>query len=172
MGGETKFGWIRGGKSSYPLPIGDGEYIRGKSGRFVSPDASRYGEIAGAGDLRLMGFVEGGDELTDGDGVTILNCIDDVTAVFRLPLAYNATYTQNYADTLIGQKRDLVVANRIQYADLTNEVAGTIIVVGGKAASAASIELDAASVVDDTVYGDGYVEVRLNPNKLHVVDPV
>jgi len=173
MGGETKYGWIRGGKSSYPLPMGALEYIRGKSGRFVKPDDSpttRRGEIAGDTHGRLMGFVEGGDQRCSAtEGATVLNCIDDVTAVFRLPLAYDDdTYTVNYSDVLIGTKHDLVVANRIQYANLTDASEKTIIVVGGKAASAQAPNIDHADRVDDTVYGDGYVDVRLTPSTLHI----
>ena len=168
MGVITKFGWLRGGKSSYPLVMGASEVIRGQSGRFVKPDASRRGEIAGDGHTRLMGFVEGGDEtMSSTEGGSTLNCIDDVTAVFRIPLFYdNVTYTQNYAATLNGTKHDLVVLNNIQYANLTDSSEKTIIIVGGKAASAAVTD----GAVANTLYGDGYVDVRLNSSKLHITD--
>ena len=167
MGKELKFGHISGGKSSYPLPMGASEIIRGQSGRFVKPDGSRRGEIAGDTHGRLMGFVEGGDEtMSATEGASILNCIDDVTAVFRIPLIYdNSTWTVNYADTLIGTKHDLVVLNNIQYANLTDASEKTIIIVGGKAASIAV----ANGAVSDVLYGDGYVDVRLTPSLLHIV---
>jgi len=155
MGGITKYGWIRGGKSSFPLPMGASEVIKAKSGRFVTNDGSGRGEIAGDGDASLMGFVEGGEQTCSStEGATVLNCIHDVTAVFRLPLAYdNSTYTQNYADSLIGGKYDLVTASNIQKVNLTTQTEGTVVVVGGKAATSATSN-------------DGYVDVRLNPETM------
>lgn len=171
MGQESKFGWIRGGKSSYPLPMGASEYIRGRSGRFVKPDTSRRGEIAGDTHGTIMGFVESGDQqCSSTEGLTILNCIDDLTAIFMIPLAYDTSiYTVNYSASLIGTKHDLVVANRIQYANLVDNSEEVIIIVGGKAATA-SASITPASAVNDTLYGDGYVLVRINPLNVHIAN--
>lgn len=164
--GITKFGWIKGTKSAVPLPMGASEVIRAKSGRFVKPDASRRGEIAGDTHARLMGFVESGDLTCNStEGQTILNCIIDINAVFRIPLFYdNSSFTVNYSDILIGTKHDLYVVNDIQYANLTDSDEDVIIIVGGLAATAAVSD----GAVADTVYGDGYVDVKLNPDKLHI----
>ena len=166
--GETKYGWIRGGAQSYPLPMGADEVLYAKSGRFVKNDASGRGEVAGNGHTRLMGWVEAGNQTcSSSESGTVLKCICDVTAVFRLPLAYfSATYTVNYADSLIGTKHDLVVINGIQYANLTDSDENVIIVIGGKAGSSAVVD----GAVAGTTYGDGYVDVKMNPTLLDVAD--
>ncbi len=155
---DTKYGWIGGGHSSFALPMGASEVIKGKSGRFVKSDGSGRGEIAGDTHGVLYGFIEGGDEtLGATEGATEKNCIDDVTAKFRVPLAYDGgSYTVNYSSALLGKTCDLVVVASIQKVNLTDSDEDTLIVVGGKAAT--SITAD-----------DGYVEVRLNPNEMHAV---
>lgn len=148
-----------GGKSSYPLPMGASEVIKAKSGRFVKDDGSGRGELAGDGDTRLKGWVESGDLTCSAtEGATILNCCDDVTAVYTLPLRYDGvTYTVNYSDALLGKKHDLVIVSNVQYANVTHNSEKTIIVVGGKAATSASSN-------------DGYLKCRMNPSKLHEAD--
>ncbi len=155
MGKEMTFGHIRGGDSSFPLPMGASEVIKLQSGRFVKNDGSGRGEIAGDGHTTLMGFVEAGDiTCSSTESGTTLKCIDDLTAVFRIPVRYrSATYTVNYSDALIGTKHDLVVVSSIQYANLTDASEGTIIIVGGKAATSVTAN-------------DGYVDVRLNPETM------
>lgn len=158
MSNKLKYGWIGGGHASYPLPMGASEVIKTKSGRFVKSDASGRGEIAGDGHTQLLGFVEGGDQTCSStEGATELNCIADVTAKFRIPLAYDgATYTVNYSSALKGESTDLVVVVNVQKANLTTHSEETIIIVGGKAASSATAD-------------DGYVDVMLNPTKMGVL---
>ncbi len=167
MGSDSKYGWIRGGKASFPLPMGASEVLRGKSGRFVKRDTSGRGEIAGDGHTQLIGYVEGGDETcSSSEGGTVKNCINDVGATFRIPFFYDGvTWTRNYSVALIGETCDLLVKNQIQYANITDSSEDTLVIVGGKAASAAVAD----GAVADVVYGDGYVDVMLNPNKMHAV---
>jgi len=159
MPDKTKYGWIGGGKVSIPIPMGASEVIKAKSGRFIKPDGSRRGEIAGDGDTRLSGFVESGDQTCSAtEGATVLNNIIDTTAKFRIPLRYDGvTYTVNYSDSLKGTKHDLVVFSNIQYANVTDATEMVIIVVGGKAASSISAN-------------DGYIDCMFNPSKLHITD--
>jgi hypothetical protein len=150
------FGCIRpSNPTGFPLPMGASEVIKTRSGRFVKNDGSGRGEIAGDGHTTLMGWVESGDETCSStEGGTVLRCIDDVTATFRLPLRYAAaTYTVNYSSAVIGGKYDLVVISDVQYVNLTTQTEGTVIVVGGQAASS-------------TTANDGFVEVKLNPETL------
>lgn len=161
--GITKYGHIHGGKVSVVVPMGADEVLRAKSGRFLVNDASGRGEIAGDGSLTIMGFAESGDltcSSSEGDeGGTKVNCIIDITAIFRIPLFYdNSSYSVNYSVSLYGTKHDLVLKNQIQYANLTDNDEETIIIVGGLAATAATVD----GAVADTVYGDGYVDVMMN----------
>ncbi len=155
MAKELTFGHIGGGSTGYPLPMGASEVVKLQSGRFVTNDGSGRGEIAGDGSTTLMGHVESGDLACSAtEGGTKLKCIDDLTAKFRLPLAYDgSTYTVNYSDSVIGTKVDLAVVSNIQKVNLTSDTEGTVIVVGGKAASSATAD-------------DGYVDVRMNPETM------
>ena len=160
--GELKYGWIGGGKASFPLPMGATEHINAKSGRFVVNDTAGQGHRAGATAVKLMGFVEGNPgTCSSTEGATVLNCIFDTTAKFRIPLAYEASsYTVNYASTLLGECCDLVIVNQIQYANPTLSTYDPIVIIGGKAGTAAGW-VDGA--VDDVCLGDGYVDVIMNP---------
>ena len=153
-GQQLKYGWIRGGKVSIPVPIGSGEVIHAKSGRFCKNDGSGRAEIMNA-DATPWGFLECEDitaAQNDAEGKYTRNLIIDLTAVFRIPLRYeSATYTTNYSAALLGESCDLVVTDGdIQWADLRAAGDYPIIIVGGKAASAVAVD-------------DGYVDVMINP---------
>lgn len=154
---QLKYDWIRGGKVSYPCPVGNGEVVNLRSGRFVKTDGSGRAEIAGDGHAALLGFLESGPITAtenDAEGKYTRNVINDLTAVFRIPLRYeNATYTVNYSAAVLGKSCDLVVVEGIQYANLTDGDESTIIIVGGQAASAVAVN-------------DGWVDVMLNPAKI------
>ncbi len=151
---ELKFGHISGGKAAYPLPMAASEVIKSQSGRFVK-NSSGYGAIAGDSDGELVGFVEGGDQTCgSSNGDTVLNCIFDPSAIFRLPLAYDgSTYTVNFSQAVVHGEYDLIVISNIQKVNLTTQTEGTVVVVGGKAATS-------------TTSNDGYVDVRLNPETM------
>ena len=168
---ELKFSWLRGGKTSFPLPMAASQTIYLQSGKFVdiAGGTGPYGELADANSTFITGWVEvGGWDYTNGvkaayflssgtAGATVVNCIRDASAVFRMPLAYlTATYTENYSATHIGDLRDIYTST-IQYCDLTNSTDDFLVVVGGLAATEA---VAAASV------GDGYVDVMINPNSM------
>jgi hypothetical protein len=154
---QLKYGWIRGGKVGYPIPIGLSEVINLRSGRFVKTDGSGRAEIAGDGHTALIGWLEC-EAITaasnDAEGKYTRNVINDLTAVFRLPIRYeSATYTVNYSAAVLGKSCDLVVVAGIQYANLTDGDESTIIIVGGQAASAVAVN-------------DGWVDVMINPAKI------
>jgi len=154
---QLKYGWIRGGKLTIPVPIGNGEVINARSGRFCKNDGSGRAEIAGDTHTVLWGFLES-EPIAAADntaeGKYTRNLIIDLTAVFRIPIRYeSATYTVNYSAAVLGKSCDLVVVSGIQYANLTDGDESTIVIVGGQAASAAGAN-------------DGWVDVMLNPAKL------
>jgi len=165
MSNANKFGWIRGGKVSIPLNMGASEVLYAASGRFVTNDASGRGEVAGAASTALQGFVESGDlTCSSTEGQTVLNCILDLTAVFRLPLAYDAsTYDRNYSSALNGELCDLVVVNGIQYANVSASSRDIVRIVGGQAASAAWTD----GSVTGLRLGDGYVDLMLVDGTLY-----
>jgi len=164
--GKLKYGQIRGGHASFPLPMGASEQMYGKSGRFVANDASGRGELADENDTYLMGFVESGTlTCSTTEGGTVLNCVIDLTAVFRVPLAYDAsTYDRNYSSALLGELCDIVVLNGVQYINVSASAVDNVRIVGGKAASAAWTDGSVAGLC----LGDGYVDVMLVEGKLYV----
>ena len=153
--GELRFGYVRGSRNGFPLPMGASEVLKTKSCNFVTSDGSGRGEIAGAASTDLMGAVESGDlTCSSTEGATELYCINDPNAVFKAPFAYAAsTYTQNYAATLINGFYDLVVNGNYQFVDLLTSIRNHVKVVGGKAATATATL---------PAFNDGYVLVQMN----------
>lgn len=141
---QLKYGWIRGGRSGYIVPIGASEVIKAKSGRFVKNDTSGRAEIAVDGSTELIGFLDC-EEFTASstEGADKRFCINDLTAVFRIPI--NAG---TYAATMVGKTCDLAVTSNIQGAKLDASGEDTVIIVGGDAVN------------------NAYVDVMINPVKV------
>lgn len=126
---QLKYGWIRGGTTSVPLPMGASEVISAQSGRFVTVDSSGYGEISGAASTTIFGSVElGAQTLSATEGATTANCIIDPTAVFRIPVN-----SGTYAITMVGKTCDLSVSSNIQGAALDASDRDIVLIVGGDA---------------------------------------
>jgi len=141
---QLKYGWIRGGRSGFIVPIGASEVIKSKSGRFVKNDGSGRAEIAGDGHTELIGFLDCGEfTASSTEGADKRFCINDVTAVFRIPVG-----TGTYTEALVGKTCDLIVSNSIQGAQVGVSSEDTVIIVGGDAVN------------------NAYVDVMLNPVKL------
>ena len=173
MSRQLKFDWLRGGKCSFPIPMGAsvqiGTATYPQSGKFVT--AAATGAIHSvAASTFLTGWVEVGPEdytagnnavhphfLSSGTALaTIVNCIRDLTAVFRMPLVFaTATYTTNWAASQVGLYADLDASIAgIQQCDLTTATRNVLIGVGGLAATAVNLT---------STLGDGYVDVMMNP---------
>ena len=166
-----KFDWLRGGKVSFPIPMGAsvqmGTATYPQSGKFVT--AAATGAIHSvAGSTFLTGWLEA-EKYDFAAGAqaayfkasatalaTIQNCIRDLTAVFRMPLCYAAaTYTTNWSTAEVGLYCDLLASTTgIQQADLTTSTRNVLIGVGGLAATAVNLS---------STIGDGYVDVMMNP---------
>ena len=174
MTAETKYGQIRGGHNGFSLHMGANETFYSKSGRFVVNDGFGNGELADENDTNLQGFVREGQP-ADGSGAggftthatnegdSVFWCVIDLTAVFRLPLAFSATYDRNYSYALDGELCDIIVINGVQYVDLSQSNKDNVRIVGGKAASA--IFTDGG--VEGLCLGDGYVDVMLVEGKIY-----
>lgn len=161
-----KFDWLRGGKVSFPCPMGASVAINPQSGKFVTCAATGAIHSVAASTF-LSGWVEVGPwDYTNGAAhahflssgtalATVMNCIRDLTAVFRMPLAYTAALTTNWSTAEVGLYCDLLASTAgLQQADLTTATRNVLIGVGGLAATA---------VNTTATLGDGYVDVMMNP---------
>lgn len=153
---QLRAGRIRGMSVGHPASMGASEVIGTFSGKFCKKDASGRLEIAGDGDTQLIGWAElYAQTCSSTEGATkakLYNCTGDV---FRIPLAYDgSTYTVNYSGAVLYETCDLAVVSNVQKANLTTSAEDTLVIVGGKAATSATAD-------------DGYVDVQLNPNKMH-----
>lgn len=181
MTAETRYGHIRGGQSGFAIPIGAAETFFSKSGRFVANDASGRAELADENDTKLQGFVIEGapDDGAGGGGLTTnategskeMFCILDLTAIFRLPLAYDATtYDRNYSSALLGELCDIVLIDGVQYVNVSASAKDVVRIVGGKASTVAGGVAFLAGISDaitGLTLGDGYVDVMLVESTLY-----
>ena len=169
-----KYGQIRGGESGFVSPMGASEIFYSKSGRFVINDASGRMEKADENDTYISGWVNdgrpdtgaGGGGLTTSstEGGTEMKVVNDLTAVFRLPLAYDGnTYDRNYSSALLQETCDIVVINGVQYCNVSASSKDNVRIVGGKAASAVFVD----GSVTGLCLGDGYVDVQLIAAKIY-----
>ena len=181
MGGDTKFGQIRGGHNGFPLNMGASETFYSKSGKFVANDASGRGELADQNDSYLQGWVRegqpddgaggGGLDTSTTEGADVFWCINDLTAVFRMPLAYDAsTYDRNYSTALNGELCDIVTITGVQYCNVSASSKDVVRIVGGKASTTAEGTAFAAAMVTATegkCMPGGYVDVQLVEGTLY-----
>jgi len=153
-GVQLKYGQISGGNQGFPIDITDAEAMAAQSGRFLFRNTSTgYGEIADTTDA-IIGHAESAI-VASTSGLRV-NCVNDLTAVFRIPLIYDAsTYTVNYSKAIIGEACDLKVSGGKQYANPTQASTKSLLIVGGKAATGT-----------DIVSNDGYLDVMINPSAL------
>ncbi len=170
-----KYDWVAGGHTIIPLAMAASQYFKDRGGKFVDQNGSGYGETMDSSSTMIFGWVETpghGDPtyptyyLTSSTaGNTVLPCIiPSGDSIFRMPVAYySATYTTNYAITLLGTEKDIYLdtTSKVQFADLTNSTDDFIIILDGLAASTTK---NYADTTDD--FGDGWVLVRANPDTL------
>ena len=170
-----KYGWVSGGHSAVKCAMASSQYFADRGGKFVDQNGSGYGETMDASSTMIFGWVEspGHDKAAGLDtyyltsataGATVLNCIISPDAVYRMPVAYyTATYTVNYAITLLGTERDIYLdtTSKVQFADLTNSTDDFVVVLDGLAASTTF-----NFAATNGAHGDGWVLVRPNPDKM------
>jgi len=151
---QLKYGQLRGGHNGFPVDITDGEVFAAQSGRFLFRNVTTgYGEIADTTD-DILGFAESAADASAASKKVW--CVNDLTAVFRIPLIYDAsTYTVNFSKAILGEACDVKVSGGKQYANPTTATNKSLLIVGGKAATGTAIASN-----------DGYLEVQINPNAL------
>lgn len=141
---QLKYGWIAGGKTAVPVPMASSQTIVDQSGKFVHMNDGAATLCADA-KAYIFGHLEVGTEdgsITPSSG-DYLNCIIDVSAVFRIPVN-----SGTYVVGMIGDKADLSIDTNVQGAQLDASAENLVIVVGGDA--------------DD----NNFVDVMMNPNAL------
>ena len=139
MSKALKYDWIKGGEVSVPVAMAAAQVISARSGKFVYMNAGAA-TLNVDGTTSIFGFLESHAHTpTVGD---YLNCIIDLTAVFRIPV--NAG---TYVVGMIGDYCDISISSNIQGAQLNASTEDTLIIVGGDA---------------DNNY---YVDVMMNPAK-------
>jgi len=123
MSEQLKYGWLHGGKLSVPVPMAATQALYAQSGRFVYMDdgaATLNADAVGS----IFGFLEAHAH-TPATGA-LLNCIIDLTAVFRIPI--NAG---TFVVGMIGDTCDITISGTVQGAELTTSTDNTLTIVGG-----------------------------------------
>ncbi len=136
MSEQLKYGWIYGGKVSAPVAMAATQALYAQSGRFVYMNAGAATLCADA-ITSIWGFLEA-HQHTPATGA-LLNCIIDLTAVFRIPVN-----SGTYVVGMIGDTCDISI-DTVQGAQLDASTENLLIIVGGDA-------------VDNK-----YVDVMMNP---------
>jgi len=125
IGEQLKYGWIRGGKLAVPVPMAAAQALANASGMFVYMNAGAATLNADAIGS-IFGHLEAHAHTpTVGD---MLNCIIDITAVFRIPVN-----SGTYAVGMIGDQCDISISGTVQGVQLDASVENTLTVIAGDA---------------------------------------
>ncbi len=146
-GKQLKYGQISGGEGSgmYGILVA-GMVVNNASGKFVYRTGASTDTVTLAldGTTEILGFLEC-EAIASAVGTEKRKIIDDLTAVFRIPINGGTTFYHYH----IGKKCDISVATgNIQGANIAEGVEGTLIIVDG-----------------DTVNSE-WVDVKINPVKI------
>ena len=136
MSEQLKYGWLRGGKVSVEVPMAATQALYAQSGRFVYMNAGAA-TLCADGVGSIFGFIEAHAH-TPATGA-YLNCIIDLTAVFRIPVN-----SGTFVVGMIGDQCDISI-DTVQGAQLDASAENTLTVVGG--------------------YGAVYVDVMITPTE-------
>ena len=121
-GEQLKYGWVGGGKVSRPVVSYASTFADG-SGKFVYMNAG-VATLCDDGTSRIYGFLES-EAQTVSSGEK-LNCIIDLTAIFRVKII-----TGTFLAAMIGDHGDLDISSDVQGVDLTATGQDHIIYVDG-----------------------------------------
>lgn len=126
-GKQLLYGQIRGGEEGYFGVLAASQTIVAASGKFVKRTAAGTATLtmAGDGDTELMGHVEV-EAITTTDGTEKRKVVNDLTAVFRIPIN-----SGTYARTMKSKTCDLSISSNVQGAQLDASAEDTIIIVEG-----------------------------------------
>lgn len=124
---DFKYGLIRGGHASTPVPLAASQVIKWKSGRFVNLDGSGNAVISVAGANEIFGHIEESERTSNATAaLELAKCIVDPSAVYRIPID-----TGTYVAAMRGKTCDIGVTSSIQGADLTANTDKVLVVIDG-----------------------------------------
>lgn len=146
-GKQLKYGQISGGEQGYEHILAASQTIVAASGKFVYRTANGTDTVTMAADAitEILGHMEV-EAIATTLGTEKRKVVCDLTAVFRIPVD-SGTYTH----LMKGKTCDLAISSNVQGAQLDANAEATLIVVNG-------------DLVDSA-----WVDVMLNPNKMHAV---
>jgi len=127
IGEQLKYGWISGGKTSRKVPMAATQALYNASGKFVYMNAGAA-TLNADGVGSIFGHLEA-HQHTPSEGAE-LNCIIDLTAVFKIPVN-----SGTYAVGMIGDQCDISISGTVQGVQLDASVENTLTVVGGDTAN-------------------------------------
>ena len=122
MSEQLKYGWLYGGKVSVPVEMAATQALYAQSGRFVYMVAGAA-TLCADGITTIFGMLEA-HQHTPATGAS-LNCIIDLTAVFRIPVN-----SGTYAVGMKGDYCDISIST-YQGAQLDASTENLLIIVGG-----------------------------------------
>jgi len=122
-GKQLKYGHIGGGKRSIQVPMAGSQALAAASGRFVYMN-NGAATLNADGIGSIFGFIEAHAHTpTAGD---YLNCIIDLTAVYRIPIN-----SGTFVVGMIGDQCDISISGGVQGAQLDASAENTLTVIGG-----------------------------------------
>lgn len=126
-GKQLKYGQIRGGEEGYEVKVAASQYIAAASGKFVKRTGTNTSTatLATATDTDIMGHIEV-QELNSSNGTEIVKCVNDPSAVYRLPVSGGT-----YAITMRGKTCDLKTTAGVQGAALNSSSYDQLVIVNG-----------------------------------------
>jgi len=123
MSEQLKYGWLYGGKVSVPVAMAATQALAAQSGRFVYMNAGAATLCADA-ITTIFGFLEA--HAHTPATAAVLNCIIDLTAVFRIPVN-----SGTFVVGMTGDYCDISISDDIQGAQLDASTENLLIIVGG-----------------------------------------
>lgn len=126
-GKQLKYGQIRGGEEGFEVKVAANQYIAAASGKFVKRTGTNTSTVtlATASDTDILGHIEV-QELNSSNGTEIVKCINDPTAVRRIPVSGGT-----YAITMRGKTCDLKTTAGVQGAALNSSSYDQLVIVNG-----------------------------------------
>jgi len=146
-GKQLRYGQVKGGESSYEHILAAAQTIVAASGKFVARTGDGTDTVTLCdGHTHILGWC-----VTEAIATTLgtekRKIIDDLTAVFRLPID-----SGTYSHLMKGKTCDLDVTSDIQGVALDDTTTDLVV------------------IVDGDVTNQEWVDVKLNPKVMHMID--
>ena len=146
-GKQLKYGWIRGGEQGYEVILAASQVITAAGGKFVKRTGNGTDTVTLAvdGTDEILGHLEC-EAIATTLGTEKRKCINDPTAVFRIPII-----TGTYTHLMKGKTCDFATSSNIQGADVSTSTDDTLV------------------IVDGDLVNNAWVDVQLNVNEMNKI---